>query len=452
MRTLAKFEFCHGRHLGLLLLSMLTMSAAFAGDEADSAPSPVKFSGFATLGLTSSDNSEAGVVFSSAQKYPVTQGTSANLDTVAGLQMDWQLMPSTSVVLQGVARAGEDFDPKLRMGYVRQQLDANTAVRLGRIRSPLFYDSDVAEIGYAYLLARAPIPVYVTPNNVTHLDGVDIQWRHSLGYTALLVQGYYGSNSYKHRLYDSTPAQDTDVDLHDIAGVAVSASLPNLTLRAAYTTTSSYNMRSSQISQLNAGLAQVAGGLNLMASNPFLPAVVAQGLSAEAQAVTGYTNPFDAKPTYTSIGFDSNIDAWRLMGEWAVLDTNSNLTGKYEGYHLSVGYSVGNFTPYVSLARERRISPTLNTSAFAPTQMDPTLDGAIAQMKGALDQAAQIADLSMSSASVGVRWDVRENMAFKAQYDRLETPNGYSPGYLTVTRLPFNNKVNLFTVTLDIAF
>lgn len=452
MYTTPKLEPVHCRRLSLLLLSIFTMSAAFAGGEAEVAPSPFKLSGFATLGLTHNDNSEAGVIFSSAQTHPVTQGLSGNLDSVVGLQLNWQLMPATSVVLQGVARAGEDFEPKLRMGYVRQQFGNDTAVRLGRMRSPLFYDSDVAEIGYAYLMSRAPIPVYVTPNNVTHLDGADVQWRHSVGNTAFLLQGYYGSNSYKHYLYNTGTVQDTDVELHDIAGIAVSAAMPNLTLRASHTTTSGYTMRSPQISQLNAGLAQVSAALSGVAANPMLPAAMAQTLAAQAQKVSGYANPFDATPTYTSVGFDSNLDAWRLMGEWALLDTQGALTGKYEGYHLSVGYSIGAFTPYVSVARQRRTSPALDTRALAATGMNPTLDGAITQLKAALDQSAQFADISMNSASVGVRWDVRENMAIKVQYDRLETPNRTSPGYLTVTSLPFNNKVNLFTVALDIAF
>jgi len=435
-----------------LLLSMFSMSAAIASDVTDAPLNSIKLSGFATLGLTHNDNSEAGAIFSSSQKKPANQGWSTNLDSVAGLQLNWQLMPDTSVVVQGVARAGEDFDPQLRMGYVRQQFGNNTALRVGRMRSPLFFDSDVAEIGYANLMVRAPIPVYVTPNNVTHIDGADLQWRHSVGNTAFMLQGYYGNDSYKHRLYNTSPVEETDVELHDISGIAISAATPNLTVRLSHTTTSAYTMRSPQISQLNAGLSQVSAGLNAMAANPYLPASMASALSVQARQVSGYTNPFDSKPTYTSLGFDGNMDAWRLLGEWTLLDTHSALTGKYEGYHLSVGYNIDAFTPYVSFARQTRKSAAMDTSALAVTHMDPTLDGAILQLKGALDQAAQFADISMSSASIGVRWDLRENMAIKVQYDRLETPNSSIPGYFSLTHLPFNNTVNLFTVALDFVF
>jgi hypothetical protein len=80
------------------------------------------------------------------------------------------------------------------------------------------------------------------------------------------------------------------------------------------------------------------------------------------------------------------------------------------------------------------------------------LDGAIAQLKGAVDQSVQFTDISMHSSSIGLRWDFRENMALKLQYDRLETPSSNTAGFLALTSLPFNNKVNLFTVALDIAF
>lgn len=427
------------------------LSPAIADEAPEAAHSPFKLSGFATLGATYNDNREAGVIFSSTQKHPADHGLSANLDSVAGLQLDWQLLPGTSVVVQGVARAGESFEPKLRMGYLRQRLGGDAAVRVGRLRNPIFFDSDVAEIGYAYLMSRPPIPLYNSINSVDHLDGADVQWRHALGNMALMVQGYYGGNKYKHRFYNLNPVQVADVELRGIAGIAISAALPNVTLRVSHTKTSSYTMQSSQISQLNAGLAQVSGGLRAMAADPRLPAAMASALANQAQQVSSYANPFDGKPTYTSIGFDSNLADWRLLGEWTQLDTRSAMAGKYQGYHLTLGYSMGEFTPYVSYARQSRKSPAFTPSALSPTGT-PVLDGAIAQLNGALGRAAQFADISMRSASVGVRWDFRENMALKLQYDHLKTPSPAVHGYLAVSSLPFHNKVNLLTFSLDLAF
>ncbi|HEX5392439.1 MAG TPA: hypothetical protein VFW68_04120 [Rhodocyclaceae bacterium] len=439
------------RRKSLLLLPLLALAMGAWADD-DVPASPLRFSGFATLGMTHNDNAQVGAIYSSAQRHPANKGWSPNLDTVVGLQADWQIQDGTSVTVQGVARAGNDGDPELRMAYVRQQLTNETALRVGRIRSPLFFDSDVSEIGYAYMMVRPPMVLYGTMNSVAGLDGGDLQWRHSFGDVAVMLQGYYGNYGYKHRFYNLSPVAEADAQLDNIRGLAITASLPKVTMRVSRTWVDRYSMRSAQVSQVNSGLGQVSSGLLLAAQNPFLPPAMAAGLTNEANQIAGLKNPFDNKPIYTSVGFDSTLDNWRLLGEWTQLDSQSRMVGKYEGFHLTTGYSLGDFTPYVSVARYERKSKALDTSAFVATGMDPTLDAAIAQMKAGLDQSAQYANLSTRSISYGVRWDLRDNMALKVQYDRMTTPNAMVPGYFAVKSLPIDNKVNLLTVALDMVF
>lgn len=441
--------------LALLLASALAsaLAPARADDNADDASTPAwRISGFGTLGLTHNDNRDAGAIFSSAQKRPAQHGVSANLDSVLGLQLEWQAGESTGFVLQGVARAGDDLAPQLRMAYLRQQLNNDLALRAGRIRSPLFFDSDVVEIGYAYLMARPALPVYGTINSVAALDGADLQWRHNLGDTALLLQTYYGQSDYRHRFYNLDPVQAADASLRNIRGVALSATLPNLILRASHSVVGSYTMRSAQVEQINGATAQLAGALQGAAANPYLPAALAAGLQARAQGIRALNNPFDNRPIYTSLGFDANAGDWRLLGELTRLDSRSAMVGKYHGYQFTLARSFDELTPYVSLARQHRVSAALDTSALAPSGLDPMLDGALAQLKGGLDQAARYADLSTRSLSAGVRYDFRGNMALKLQYDHLKTPNASTPGYFAVSHLPIRPTVNLFTVSLDFVF
>jgi hypothetical protein len=141
-------------HLSALIASLTAMVAAapaLAQENAEAPASRVRLSGFGTLGLTHHDNDEAGAIFAFSQTSPARRGWSGNLDSVLGLQLDARLLDTTSATVQGVVRAGDDFQPKARMAYVRQQLGQDAAVRLGRIRSPLYLDSDVTEIGFAYL-------------------------------------------------------------------------------------------------------------------------------------------------------------------------------------------------------------------------------------------------------------------------------------------------------------
>lgn len=434
----------------VMLMVAVTARSALADDLAGDSVSPVKFSGFATLALTHNDNSQAGAIVSWAQKTPAKMGWSGNLDSDLGVQMDWQLARNTSVVVQTVARLGDEMRPEARLTYVRQQLSPEVAARFGRIRSPLFFDSDVAEIGYGYMMSRPPIPVYGILNSVNHLDGGDIQWRPSFDNTAFLVQGYYASSKYKQQFYSN--GTEAQAELQDIRGLALSASLPNITMRASRTWVGSDTIRSSSIDQLNAGLTGVAGGLRMVASNPMLPQTMAAGYVSQANQVAGMTNSFDSTPTFTSLGFDGNFEAWRLMGEWTELNSHSAMVGKFQGFHLSLGYAIGDFTPYVSVARLDRKSSSLNTSALAVTSGSTVLDTTAALVKTGLDQSSQSADLSSHSASIGMRWDFRENMAIKMQYDRILTPSPLVPGSLAVPVYPFNNKVNLFTAAVDVIF
>ncbi|MFC7655150.1 hypothetical protein ACFQT4_23935 [Pseudoduganella danionis] len=245
--------------------------------------------------------------------------------------------------------------------------------------------------------------------------------------------------------------QAADASLRNIRGLAVSATLPNLILRASHSVIGSYTMRSAQVSQINGATAQLAGALQASAANPYLPPALAAGLQARAQSIRALAAPFDSRPLYTSVGFDANAGDWRLLGEATRLDSRSAMVGKYHGYQFTVARSFDEFTPYVSLARQRRASPALDTSALAPTGLDPMLDGGLAQLKGAGSGCALCRSVDPFHQC---RRTLRlpRNMALKLQYDHLQTPGAYSPGYFAVSRLPIRPTVNLFTVSLDFVF
>lgn len=431
------------------------VSASFAqGTEA--APtglSSLRWSGFATLGITHHGNETAGAIASFAQKSPARDGWSGNLDTVGGLQLDLRLLEGTTLTAQAVARAGDNFAPKVRMAYLRQQFGEDAAIRVGRYRSPLYLDSDVSEIGFAYLAARPAMPVYgVAANYVPHIDGADVQWRHSFGSAGLMIQGYLGRSSGQQVFHNTSPRDEADFSMSNIRGVAISLGLPQVTLRASRTSIDRFTLRSPLITQLNTAVAQTAAGVQAVAGDPRLPAALQAALLGQAQAIQGFANPFDTQPTYSSVGIDANLDRWRVVAEWVTFDTPSSMVGKYRGAQATVGYSWGAFTPYVGVARNLRRGGLLNTQALSPTGLSPALDGGIAQLKGALDGAALFTDLSSRSASLGVRWEARDNLAVKVQFDRLTTPSPTVPGVMAVPKLPFDNRLRLFSASLNIVF
>jgi hypothetical protein len=438
-----------------LALSLSLMGSVACAQTTEPAPADdrLHLSGFGTLALTHNDNPDAGAIFSSAQKRPARKGWSGNLDTALGLQLQWQPLPQTTLIAQGVGRAGNDFDPELRMAFVRQEIGETGAVRVGRLRNPMYFDSDVGEIGYAYQMARPPLPIYGIVNSVPTIDGMDAQWHHTLGGASLLVQGYLGQYDYQHRFYNLNPVQAADAKLRDIGGVALSVALPTVKFRASHTRVGSYTLRSDQVSQLNAGLGQLSGALNMMAANPMLPPGMAQALGQQAGQIQGLTNPFDNRTSYTSLGFDARLGSWQLQGEGTLFDAHSRIVGKYLGYQVTLSRPVGDWSPYVTYARQRRVGARLDSaSTFAATGMNPALDAGMAQMQTAMQGAAAFADLSMAAVSLGVRYDFREGMALKVQWDRITTPSTRTPGFFAVSNLPAQRRTNLLTVGLDFVF
>ncbi len=416
-----------------------------------------KITGFGTLGLTHNDNSDAGAVFAFTQKNQAKEGFSLNLDSVLGLQLEWKPLDGTSIVAQTVGRAGQSMKPELRMAYLRQQITDEIALRGGRIRSPLFFDSDVSEIGYAYMMSRPPIGLYNIASSVMHIDGLDIQWQHTAFDVPFMLQGYYGYSDYIQRIYNINPIDgskvgNANVEFNNIYGVAINILLPNTTLKATQTFIEKSTLQSSQVNAMNAGINQLSNGLRAIARSPFMPNLMQGNLLNQADQLNQYVNAFDSRPIYTSIGFDSYLGDWRLLGEYVRFDSQSAIIGVYNGFHITAGYSWNEFTPYVSFANLERQGKSFNAYQIQPTGLNPLLDNGLMQLKSGLNQSAQFANLSSRSITVGIRWDFLENMDMKLQYDYVETPSSTISGNFAANKLPMDNQMDLVTLSVDFVF
>ena len=162
---------------------------------------------------------------------------------------------------------------------------------------------------------RPPLPIYGVAASLPHIDGTDLQWRHSLGQVGVQVQASAGSRKGKHIFPNITPPDESDFTVRDICGLAVSVSLPNVTVRSSYTNFAQTTMRSPLLTQLNSGLTQVSGGLSAIAANPFLPAARRASLADRAEEVPSYIDSYDSRPAYMSLGFDANVNRWPVIGE-----------------------------------------------------------------------------------------------------------------------------------------
>lgn len=421
----------------------------------DLAPKPWRFSGFSTLALTHNNNASAGLIFSQDQVHPARQGWSGHLDSVIGGQVDYRISSATDLVVQGVVRAGMG-EPQLRMAFARHRLGGGVSFRVGRFRNPMFFDSDVAEVGYANLMVRPALPVYIVANSVPAVDGADLQWQTQWGDASVVVQGYVGKARYRQQFYD----QNGEIGLNKVdplRGAAASLNWPSLTLRASRTLTRS-TIDSDSIRRFYGGVQQLAGGLGQAGAGlALMPGMAAAGAALQAQGaqIAGLDGLYNSQPSYTSVGFDGTANRWRFAGEWIELDTGSAMLGRFKGFQLTAGYSWGAWTPFVSTAALLRKTPLFDSSRLNVNTAGaaPALDGAATALRNGLDQSSQTTDISSRSISVGARWDFRDNMALKFQFDRIRTPGARANGPFAVPNPgAYVNGAHVFTISLDTVF
>jgi hypothetical protein len=439
-----------------MALAWLSQSCAQTEDEAKSFKSHV--SGFATLGAVYNSNADVGLAFSGAQTKPAYEGLSANLDSVLGLQWDYKLLPTTSIKLQAVVRAGEEFQPKLRMAYAKQVIGDNFSARVGRMRSPLFFDADSTEIGYARTVLRGPVPMYAgtSASTIIHIDGINAQWRQSFTDYLLTVDGYWGGGKFTNYDVSKEPALEVPVSANGIGDLVVSIAFGKGLVRYSHARITSYSAGGDQVNRLNQGIAELSDGLNLSAAGFAVSgnSAVAQNLRDKARLLDAYINPFNGAQTYDSLGFSTVLADFSVAGEWALLNSDAVILGKREAYQFSLSYIAGNLSPFVMISSARRVSNWADSHAITPTGVAQLvdLDKGISGLSQGLSQGAQLANITMQSLSLGLRWEIASNMAAKIQYDVFNTPDPNIPGAFKVRSFPFDNSAHLVSASLDVAF
>ncbi|MEI8621567.1 hypothetical protein P4S66_12320 [Pseudoalteromonas sp. B129b] len=138
---------------GTIAIAILAISAAnktYANDI------DVQFSGFASLTLSYTDDSDIG--FASSYSNVNESGFSATRDSILGGQANISLSKNWDSVFQVVIQdhAFKSFDNFLELAFVRYRPTRHWAIRAGRLNSDLYLLSEYPYVGYAYLWVRPP--------------------------------------------------------------------------------------------------------------------------------------------------------------------------------------------------------------------------------------------------------------------------------------------------------
>ena len=138
------------------------------------------------------------------------------------------------------------------------------------------------------------------------------------------------------------------------------------------------------------------------------------------------------------MGYSYDPGAWFVRAEAIQADYTPSLSGKTTSGYVSGGIRKGAWTPWVTFAH-------VETSGLEPPgALDPI---------GLLNMAVLSNNNSRHSYTVGVRWDVHDNVALKLQGSRIENHAG-SFGGLGNVQPGFEpgRGYNLISASVDFVF
>ncbi|MFN7941109.1 MAG: porin [Thermoanaerobaculia bacterium] len=409
------------RALGWVVLAGLAASsAATAGD--DSHRPKLTFNGYATLGLVHSSEDRADFLgsFLLERGAGFTADWSAEVDSRVGAQLTATFGPQLSAVVQLVAeqQADGEYTPHLEWANLKYQVSPDFSLRLGRVVLPSFMVSDFRKVGYANAWVRPPVEVYALIP-ISSSDGLDASYRVSFGDYADTLQGNVGRS---------------ETDLPD-GGTARARSLWGLT-----------NLLERGPASFR--LAYQQADLSIDSYNTLFDAFRQFGPPGEAIA-----ERFDSDgAVFQFLGAGALYDPgkWFATAEWGSIRTHSAV-GDRTAWFASGGYRLGEVTLYLTHSQVRPDSET-SDPGLSLVGLPPELAGIAAGLNAALNGLLG-GNPDQSTLSLGARWDFRENLDLKIQYDRNRLGRG-SAGNLGNVQPSFRpgGRYELISVAVDVVF
>ncbi len=401
---------------GAIACALAAGTAAHAADEL-----AWKFSGYGTLGAVHASTRSADYTSTILRTNGAgaSERWSPDVDSRLGAQLDVS-QGRWSAVLQVVSEQGMrgNYRPQIEWANVKYQVTPDLAVRVGRIALPVFLAADYRKVGYALPWVRTPVEVYgALP--LSSSDGVDATWRWNTGALRHTTQALYGR---------------ADTRVHD-----------NHRLRARGIAGLSHAIEQGPLS----GRASILSGkLSTGVGNDVFGPLRAFGPRG-AEIAARYALE-DKRVAIVSAGLSYDPGQWFASAEIGRTHTRS-LLGQTTAMYVGGGYRVKELTPYLGYARVRAHG-AISDPGLPLDALPPQLQAPVAMVNAGLNFYLATIPVQ-STASAGLRWDLLENAALKAQYDRVR-PTGGSRGTLINRQADFvtGQTVHVASVSLDFVF
>ncbi|MBB1287794.1 hypothetical protein H5085_01795 [Pseudoalteromonas sp. SR43-6] len=416
---------------GTIAIAILAISAAnktYANDI------DVQFSGFASLTLSYTDDSDIG--FASSYSNVNESGFSATRDSILGGQANISLSKNWDSVFQVVIQdhAFKSFDNFLELAFVRYRPTRHWAIRAGRLNSDLYLLSEYPYVGYAYLWVRPPHSYYSFANIAGNFDGVDVEYSKAINDGFLRLKLAYGSTTAKLQAYND----DFFIDFDNLTTFSATYSLDAWTMR--------FSLSKSDF-----------GDYKLTSLDEYLAALnsIPQSIWPQAQKISNKFNTKGNSIEYAAFGLTYDHNNWLIQSEMGISESDWIVAPSVLSGYISAGYRVDNAIFYTGFtaAKHRHDVIKVNDPAFPPSTPEQ-FSVPIQQLAVASQSAVKVTNVHQHSINVGVKWQLSERIALKAQLDRFDIkPQGAGLWSLSnPTDVDKGHKVHMLSLNASMVF
>lgn len=306
-------------------------------------------------------------------------------DSIVGIQLEAAVNDRTRAVIQLVGRGDSDYAVEAEWAYVGWRPDEANELRAGRQRYPFYMMSEYIEVGYAYPWAKPPIEVYQT-EMPSSFEGIGWKRTFNSGDWSHDLQAYVGSTDFQ--LSSGTFA------LNNSVGVGLLSSTGNW--------------------QFSVGYSQ--GDSTLV--NPLLDVLA---------AASGQEPLADDLGWFAGLGAQYDNGRLLAMAEYTHIGVDGFFPDSDHAY-LTLGWRLGKVMPHITYAMirgtdEDERAPNALLPALCAGPGTLCLDAA-GTVPFPVDTLARMLSTEQDSVTLGVRYDVLANTAFKLDWQRVLDTHG----------------------------
>ncbi|HVL01858.1 MAG TPA: hypothetical protein VM553_18700, partial [Dongiaceae bacterium] len=355
-------------------------------------------------------------------------------ESTLGLQLDFNPNGEWggTIQLMGKDTVDDSTDDAVTWAFLRYRFNPDLTLRVGRVGVDQYMLSEYRNVGFSYLWSRPPVEFY-TMAGFDFFDGVDLAWTTSLSSGTLMAKLQVGQirNTFE------VQGNEVELKLSPIVGGSLHWESDRWQARI-----SASKIRFDESYDYFPGTDQLAQTLDNPALTLFWP---------QASAYSDDFKLDDPYIYYFSAGAAYNNDAWNVQWESNYINSHTDFYPSVVGSYLSVGRRTGPVTPFVLGAWAESQDDRSIVAQPASTPF-PELNQALTSLAGGLQTVRDLAPIDQHSLSLGVRWDVRYDIALKAQWDHTWV-KAYSAGLWEQKAVPQDDtELNTFSINLNCIF